>query len=241
MAALCTLALSAAPAPVLAWSMPVHRALTAAAIRTLPSADRAAWGVELDRLAQDYCTYPDLYAGLTGPRHDELRPYNEIDGRPVHNITWNRRDDLETLARLRRSIAEAAAKGDYRRAGLYAGTLVHFIEDSLSPAHALTPWDSPLDAIKDLVEPPPEKRDLNLHAVLEASAPPVDLGARAPRRIDDGALLDAIYQGVRRNREVLLDLARAAYAGDREAMAPALRQAATLAAQLVADALFSAR
>jgi hypothetical protein len=234
----CCVALLAVRLP--AWHMPVHRMITEAALRTFSPEFRASWGGELDRLAAEYCTWPDIYAGSSGARAAELQPYNEVRGRTIHNVTWNRREDLESLDFLRDAIAAARRAGDQRRAAIFAGTLAHFIQDSSCPAHALTPWDSPLDVIGDLVAPPADKRDVRLHQTMEASSPPVDLAGRPPRMAGSAALLDRIYETVRANRAVLLDLARAAYDGDEKRMDPHRLDAARRGAEIFADALFSA-
>jgi hypothetical protein len=234
----CWAAALAAPLP--AWHMPVHRMITEAAIRTLAPTFRDSWGGELDRLVAEYCTWPDIYAGSSGARAAELQPYNEVRGRTIHNVTWNRHEDLESLEFLRLSIAEARRAGNPRRAAIFAGTLAHFIEDSTCPAHALTPWDSPLDVIRDLVAPPPEKRGVLLHQAMERSSPPVDLKVRLPRFVGNAALLDGIYEGVRANRAVLLEMARAAYDGDERRMDLHRAAAARCGAELFADAFFSA-
>jgi hypothetical protein len=236
---LLALAVAVLPARLPAWHMPVHRMITAAAIRTLPAGMRAEWGEELDRLAASYSTWPDIFAGNTS-RVEELRPYNEVNGRAIHNVTWNRREDLESLEFLRRSIAAAVREHDFRKAAIFAGTLAHFIEDSTCPAHALTPWDSPLDSIRDLIAPSPDKDAIRLHAAIEVSSPLVDLGARVPKPIENAALLDAIYEGVRANRSVLLEMARAALDGDAKVLDPHRLRSATLAASLFADALVTA-
>ena len=88
---------SALAAPLPAWHTPVHRMITAAALRTLPAEMRAFWGTEGDRLAAEYCLYPDLYNNAPAPQREEMRPYCEVGGRPIHNVLWTRRQDLESL------------------------------------------------------------------------------------------------------------------------------------------------
>jgi hypothetical protein len=235
----CVSALAAGPVP--AWHNPVHQMITAAALRSLPAGLFAFWGAEGDRMAAEYSLYPDEYHNAPPARQAEMRPFCEVNGRRIHNVTWNRRQDLESLDYLRRNIAAAVRAGDARSAARYAGTLAHMVEDSTCPAHAMTPWDSPLELIRDLLAPPADKRAVRLHTVIEVGSPAVDLGGRAPRRLANEALLDAVYEGVRANRAVLLEVARAAYAGDEKGMDPARRNASRMGAELLADAIFSAQ
>ncbi len=82
-----------------------------------------------------------------------MKAFCEVRGRPIHNVNWRRGEDLEAIEYLLRNIAAAIRSGDAALAAQYAGTMAHFIEDSTCPAHALTPSDSPLNLMKDLMPP----------------------------------------------------------------------------------------
>jgi hypothetical protein len=232
-------AVLSAAAPARAWHAPVHKAITISAWQSLPADFRAAWGDAAAKIP-DHSMAPDLYVIATGALQEEMRPFCEVEGRAIHNVTWNRREDMESLDYLRRSIAAALAAHEPARAARFAGTLAHFIQDSLSPAHALTPWDSELDTLREVIEPTAGSDKIRLHTFIEASAPPVNLAGRTPRRIGNRELLEAIYAGVRANRDVLLDVGRAAFAGDQAGLNAARHASAVTAAQLLADALYSA-
>jgi hypothetical protein len=98
------------------------------------------------------------------------------------------------------------------------------LEDSTCPAHALTPPDSPLNTMRDLLPPPPGKEDIKLHTVIERSAPELDPGSRAPRSAGSNVpaaaanLLDRTYVAIKSNRADLIELVRATYAGDVQTM-----------------------
>lgn len=214
--------------------------ITAAALRSLP-AGAAFFGLEeSEKLVKEYCLYPDLYHGAQPDAHERMRVFCEFEGKPIHHLSWTRAKDLALIRHLRGALTAAIRAGNAGDAARYAGTLAHVLEDATCPAHALMPFDSPLNLIRDLLAPPAERRDVPLHKVIEASSPEVDLAGRAPRTLDDAALLDALYAGVRSTRSMLLQVARAAYEGDEKGMDPGRRQASLTGARLLADALYSA-
>ena len=69
-------------------------------------------------------------------------------------MTWKRAEDIESLEYLLSNLVEKIRSRDVGAAAQYAGTLAHILEDSTCPAHALTPPDSPLNIMRDLLPPP---------------------------------------------------------------------------------------
>ena len=197
-------------APVFAWHDPVHQMITAAALRSLPAGMRAFLGWRRRPSRGRVLSLPGYVSrrdrSAAGGDAAVLR---SCAGRKIHNVTWNRRQDEESLEYLRGGIAAAVKRNDAQAAARFAGTLAHMIEDSTCPAHALTPWYSPLELIRDLLAPPADRRGVKLHTVMEASSPAVDLGSRTPRAMSTAALLDAIYAGVRDGRATVLEAAAA--------------------------------
>ncbi len=162
--------------PGRAWHTPVHQMMTAVALSALPAEARQQWGGEAAKLAEDYSLYPDTYANISEDERQKIRPFCEWNGVRIHNVSWNRAQDLAMLGYLRKSIKASLEAGDIHAAAQYAGTLAHFIEDSTSPSHALMPWDSQLGLVRDMLGAPAAKADVKLHAAIEHSAPQVQLG-----------------------------------------------------------------
>src|SRR5215472_1109077 len=81
-----------------AWHHSVHTQITQVALDSLPEAMRRKLAPAADRLAREYCLYPDRLAGAVDP---ELSPFAvyaiKPDGQPIHNITWQPDDDLRSL------------------------------------------------------------------------------------------------------------------------------------------------
>src|ERR1044072_4399892 len=80
-----------------AWHDPVHARITKALLDALPMPMRTFFESETNNLILRYCLYPDRFANATSERKAELRPYCEVEGRPIHNVTWRRGEDLQSL------------------------------------------------------------------------------------------------------------------------------------------------
>jgi hypothetical protein len=230
----------------MAWHDPVHELITRAAIQSLPQALQQQWAAEIPQLTGRYCLYPDMYANADAAEKARLKLFCEVGGRPIHNVTWKRAEDLESLEYLLRNVSDHIRSRDSATAAQYAGTLAHIIEDSTCPAHALTPPDSPLNIMRDLLPPPPAKSDIRLHTVIERSSPDFSLGSRPPRSAGGTAseaaasLLDRIYAAIRVNRAGLIELITATYAEDQPAMDRFRVNAARAGAEILSDAYYTA-
>jgi len=227
-----------------AWHDPAHGRITRAALLSLPPAARQQWAAESDRLISRYCLYPDIYGGAKPDEKARMKIFCEVAGRPIHNVTWKRAEDLQSLEYLLRNIIESIRSGNSVAAAQYAGTLAHYLEDSTCPAHALTPAN--LNLMLDMLPPPPGKADVKLHTVIERSTPEFDLGSRAPQMAGQtvsqaaASLLDRVYAAIRVNRAGLIELVPAVYADDQATMDRFRLKAATAGAEVLADAYYTA-
>jgi hypothetical protein len=223
----------------IAWHDPVHARITRAALRSLAPDMQRKWEAQAERLILEYSLYPDAYHNAPAETRAAMRPFCEVRGRPIHNVTWNRKEDAESLEYTMSGIAAGMRAADPEAAAKYAGVLAHFLEDSTCPAHALTPMDSPLNLMKELLPPPVAQQQVQLHTTIERSSPEFDLGSRAPHQETAQALLDRCYAIVRLNRGNLIELVRDVYAGDTAGMDRFRLQSAKAGAELLADAYFT--
>lgn len=227
---------------MMAWHDPVHARITRAALESLPTGMQRQWASESERLIVRYSLYPDIYANAGPQDRARMKVYCEVAGRPIHNVTWKRPEDMSSLEYLLNNVVAAIRARDGAAGAQFAGTLAHLIEDSTCPAHALLPQDSPLNLMKELLPPPPEKRDIVLHSVIEHSSPEFDLGARVPEAVGTtvnnaaGALLDRIYAAIHANRGDLIELVRAVYADDERTVDRFRLKGARVGAEILADA-----
>lgn len=219
------------------WEGGPHRAMTRAALDSLPAARLTAFGPELAALAQTYCMLPDYYTaminyGFRAPKPapqslDEALPYVlRPDREPVHSASWDRQDDLATLVFLYERILESLRLRRPADVARFAGVLAHFLEDSLSPPHVV---GQPMD----------------VHAALERRIPPLSLAGRAPRLAGAGvvpaaeAVLKRLYDAADANRRNLPAMLKANARKDSGAVAALCLPPARAAAELVADSLFT--
>lgn len=219
------------------WQGGPHRAMTRAALDSIPAARLAVFGPELANIAQTHCMLPDYYVtmlnyGFRAPSPapqslDDILPYClRPDRETVHSATWDRQEDLASLVFLYERILRSLRDRRPAEAARYAGVLAHFLEDSLSPPHA--------------VGQPPE-----VHAALERRIPPVSLAGRSPKLAGAGvlpaaeAILDRLYTAAEVNRRNMPELLRAHARQDGAAIAALCLEPARTASGLLADSLFT--
>ena len=262
--------LPAIAAQAMAWHTPPHQQITRAALDSLPTPLQERLGLEKEMIIWVNCMYPDRYRGLAqqGPEQDpnpgprnraEMKIYCEMpDGRPIHNVTQNRAEDLASFEHLLQSIITEMRRNDVTAAARYMGTLAHLIEDSCSPAHAgpLPLAVAQLRERQPLPNPPPWLGRLNehggtlsagnLHAAIELTLLPFNLRGRIPqaagKTVPEAAprLLDRCYAIVEENRADLVEVVRATYANDVPLMERLRSRAAKKSAELLADAYYTA-
>ncbi len=229
--------------PCAGWHHPVHQMVTRAAILSLPPATQQRFGSEKTALIQTYCVYPDLFPFRSASQPDIRRYCETPDERPIHNVSWNIDDDLRSLEHSLSGMVEGLKSRDLAAAAQHAGVLAHFLEDSTCPAHALVPFDGALSQAYPQAD---GREPVSLHALIERSAPIVDLAGRAPKsaghtvREAASNLLGRAYRIIRQNRDDLDALVAATERGDEPVMNRYRHKAAVAGAELVADAYFTA-
>ena len=248
---LCTcVALLLIAVPSLAWDTAPHQTITREALATLPQRVLERFGGEARALIEIYCTLPDRYVEMVrfgfvrkdgGPKTaEEIRRFCvRPDGEPVHGPTGDRDADLESLVFLFERIVTSFSEHRTDEAAKYAGVLAHFVEDGLSPPHAVSKEDLAAMA------PPDTPAGFDIHAFIERSVPEFTLAGRAPRKVGDHivsaaeAILAQCYSAMEQNRRDLPVMVKAACARDQRALDVYRLRAARRAAEILADALFT--
>jgi hypothetical protein len=166
-----------------------------------------------------------------------MRPNGEL----VHGATGDREADLASLMFLFERIEASLSAGQAGEAAKYAGVLSHFIADSLSPPHAVSPED-----LRALVPWFSACGRVELHSAIERSLPTFHLGDRSPRvlgasvRVAAESILARCYSGAGTNRGDLPAMVKAACAGDQGKLDMFRLRAGSNAAGILADALYTA-
>jgi len=217
-----------------AWDTAPHRKMTQAALESLPAKLRARLGAEAAALGEIYCMLPDRYLEMerhgfvrkgAGPQSaQEIRVYCvRPDGGAIHSAAFRRDEDMASMMYLFDGILRSLSEGRNADAAKYMGTLAHFLEDSLSPPHAVA-------------EP------VEVHGAIERSMPQFSLGGRVARPLAEHvleaaeAILDRCYAAAEQNRKDLPAMVKAAKAGDERTLDVYRLRAGRAAAELVADA-----
>jgi len=238
-------------APCPAWDTLPHQRITRAALETLPKAQLRRLGSEAAPLIEIYCIFPDRYEEMQrygfvrnspGPRTAaEIQPYCvRPDGQPIHGATGDRETDAKSLVYLFERIRTNLSANRPGEVARYAGVLAHFIEDSLSPPHAVD-----ADRLAEMTPVPAQMARVNIHAVIERSIPEFTMVERAPRvlagrqaQVADTVLAQC-ESGAAQNRRDLSAMVNAAALHDERTLDPYRLRAGRKAAEILADALFT--
>jgi hypothetical protein len=238
--------------PCSAWDTPPHQQITKAALDTLPDQYPSRLGAEIQPLIELYCIFPDRYNEMEsfgfvrnspGPRTAaEIRIYCATrDGRAIHGATGDGEIDLRSLVYLLDGVVKNLSSNRPGEAARYAGVLSHFIADTLSPPHAVS-----AEELRDMTPLPAQTRPINVHSVLERHIPEFTLIGRRPRilgrhlEVTAKGILERCYEGARLNRRELPAMVKAASLQNEEALNAYRLRAGRWAAEILADALYSA-
>jgi hypothetical protein len=230
-----------------AWDTTPHQKITKAALDSLPKSMLTRLGSEAKPLIELYCLYPDRFQEMSqfgfarksdGPKDaTEIEAYCvRPDGALIHGATGDWETDAGSLVYLFERILSNLAEKRPIQAAQFTGVLAHFIEDSLSPPHAVS-----ADELLAMAG----GSGANIHALIERSVPEFTLGARAPHLAGDHllpaakAVFDQIYAAAERNRTDLQAIVAAASNSDEQALNGYRLRAGRRAAEILADALFT--
>jgi hypothetical protein len=240
---LVTLAL--APREGRAWSEGPHQAITKAAITVLPAWQQDALGDEREKLSHDYCLIPDR-VGID----KENAKFAAMDSRPGEVYLLNlhlpaqQPENLETLRYFMDKAVAALKAGKTKDAARFMGTICHMLEDYGSPAHTV-PGDNMFTLLQQFLPPPDRMKGKLLHGPIESGDLAVVITSYRPRllgtSVDEAAwrLLHRAHEAIINARSTTIPIIQALYADDAKAVLSGQMKAATLDAQVVADAFYT--
>ena len=180
---------------LMAWGGPIHNSITGAAYQVLPAWQRDIWSGQRAALVNRYCLIPD-FAGMPEYR-TEFMPYIILpNGDRFTHEPHGPRHDVYLMKYYFDKAVERLKAGDLDGASRYAGCLLHFLEDSGSPAHSL-PGDNQLGLLKDLIPTPEEFIDRPLHGLVEGGDVKVDLRDYKPRLLGTSSA-EAVFNLIER-------------------------------------------
>ncbi len=223
-----------------AWG-PMHSAITEAAFVALPEWERGVLAEQRTRLIEYDCMIPD-YARAASNRAT-LGKYAVLpNGDPFTHEPHSRAHNYAQMLHYVTQAVEQIRAGNADEASRYAGCLLHFLEDCGSPAHSI-PGDNQHGLMKDLIAVPEAFRDRPLHGLIEDGQLALDLAGYQPRLLGTTPeeatfhLVERLHFAVRNARSQVIPILQGVFAKDQPAMDAARRTAATVDAQISADAL----
>ena len=227
----------------LAWGEP-HHAITRAALEVLPAWEKELLGAELAPLGDSYCLIPDkVYTDRVNGRFAMMDQHpGEIYLVRLHLPDPQQSENFETLRYFIGRAVAALEAGKIGDAARFMGTICHVVEDFGSPAHTI-PGDNMFTLLQQFLPPPEHLRGKLLHSLIENGELAVTIDGYQPRllgtTVDETAwhLLHRIHEAIINARRTTLPIIHALYARDETAKIAGQMKAATIDAQVLADAL----
>ena len=239
------LALALVPREGRAWCELPHQAITRAAIQVLPMWQQNILGEERSKLGSGYCLIPDrVYADK------ENAKFARMDSRPGEvylvnlHLPAQQPENLETLRYFMGKAVGMLRAGKVADAARFMGTICHMLEDYGSPAHTV-PGDNMFTLLQQFLPPPDRMKGKLLHGLIEDGDLAVVIRGYQPRllgtTVDEAAwrLLHRAHEAIINARSTTIPIIQALYADDAKAVTASQMKAATMDAQVVADAFYT--
>jgi hypothetical protein len=223
---------------------PMHATMTRAAMDTLPAWQQQLLVGQRDLLIEKYCIIPDL---AQAPEYRAefgkflLLPNGDRFTHEPHERAHNAFLMLHYFA----TAVEQFKAGGWDEGARYAGSLVHFLEDSGSPAHSM-PGDNQLSLFKDFLAVPDAFRNRLFHGLVESGDQKMDISGYRPQLLGTTSeeavfnLVERLNFLVRNARGQVIPILNGIFEKSQPAIDAARRRAAVVDAQVVADMLYTA-
>ncbi len=227
-----------------AWGTP-HIAITKAAIQTLPPAHKKLLAGELVKLGDDYCLIPDhVYSDKENARFAKMESKPDVLYLLNLHLPAQQEENLETLRYFMGKAVEALRVGKVGEAARFMGTVCHQLEDYGSPAHTV-PGDNMFTLLQQFLPPSEGMKGQLLHSPIESGDLVVSIPDYQAKllgvTVEEAAwrLLHRVNEGILNARSTTIPIIQALYAEDAKAVKKWQLKAATMDAQIVADALYT--
>ena len=223
-----------------AWG-PMHSSITEAAFDALPAWQREIFTAQRTKLIEFDCMIPD-FARAASNRATLGRYAVLPNGDPFTHEPRSREHNFAQMLHYVTQAVEQLRANNPDEASRYAGCLLHFLEDCGSPAHSI-PGDNQHGLMKDLLPVPERFKDRALHGLIEDGQLKLDLTGYHPQLLGTTPqeatchLTERLHFAVRNARAQVIPILQGVFADDAAAMDVGRRRAATVDAQVAADAL----
>ena len=242
--ALATLLAITTPSLVFGWGEP-HHAITQAALDVLPAWQQALLGAELVRLGDSYCMIPDnVFTDKENAQFARMESApNEVYLKILH-LPTQQPEYLDVMRYFMNLAVLSLREGRTGDAARYMGTICHQIEDYGSPSHTV-PGDNMFTLLQQFLPPTDAMKDQLMHGPIENGNFKVSIQGYHPRllgtTVDEASwrLMHRVHEEILNARTTTVPIIQALYAADQESVLKHQLRAATMDAQVVADALYT--
>ncbi len=240
---LVTALFSLAPLSILlGWGEP-HHAITRAALDVLPAWQKGALGAELVSLADSYCMIPDNVFTDKANAKFAMMPSKpgEVYLQILH-LPTQQPEYLEPMRHFMQQAVDAMRAGNIGDAARYMGTICHQLEDYGSPSHTM-PGDNQFTLLQQFLPPSDVMQDKLMHGPIENGGFKVSIPGYKPRLLGSSVpeaswrLMHRVHEAILNARSTTIPIMQARYADDEAAVVRHQLRAATVDAEVVADAL----
>ncbi|MGB8169526.1 MAG: NPCBM/NEW2 domain-containing protein, partial [Chthoniobacteraceae bacterium] len=212
-----------------------------AAFDALPEWEQQLLAAQRGKLIEFDCMIPDLVRAPANRK--TLGRFGTLpNGDPFTHEPHSRHHNFSQMLHYFTQAVEQVRAGDLDEASRYAGCLLHFLEDCGSPAHSI-PGDNQHGLMKDLLVVPEVYKDRPLHGLIEGGTLKIDLAGYHPRLLGTtpqeavAHLIERLNFAVRNARSQVIPILQGVFADQQDAIDAGRRRAATVDAQVSADAL----
>jgi hypothetical protein len=230
--------------PAFGWGQP-HHAITRGALEVLPAWQKALLGDEFAKLGDNYCMIPDnVFTDKENAKFAKMESVpNEVYLKILH-LPTQQAEYLEVLRYFMDKAVTAQREGKTGDAARYMGTICHTLEDYGSPSHTV-PGDNMFTLLQQFMPPTDPMKDQLMHGPIENGDFTVSIAGYKPRLLGTTVneaswrLMHRLHEGILNARTTTVPIIQALYAEDKDAVVKHQLRAATVDAQVVADALFT--
>lgn len=233
-----------APSLVLGWGEP-HHAITRAALDVLPAWQKDALGGELKQLGDNYCMIPDhVFSDKENAKYAKMESVpNEVYLKILH-LPTQQPEYLEVMRYFMGQAVASLRNGKLGDAARYMGTVCHQIEDYGSPSHTV-PGDNMFTLLQQFLPPSEAMKGQLMHGPIENGDFKVSIEGYKPAllgtTVNEAAwrLMHRVHDEILNARSTTVPIMQALYREDKEDVVKHQMRAATMDAQVVADAVYT--
>ncbi|MFC5454266.1 NPCBM/NEW2 domain-containing protein [Prosthecobacter fluviatilis] len=232
------------PSLVLGWGEP-HHAITRAALEVLPAWQKEVLGGELKQLGDKYCMIPDhVFSDKENAKYAQMESVpNEVYLKILH-LPTQQPEYLEVMRYFMEQAVASLRSGKLGDAARYIGTVCHQIEDYGSPSHTV-PGDNMFTLLQQFLPPTEAMKGQLMHGPIENGDFKVSIEGYKPallgNTVNEAAwrLMHRVHDEILNARSTTVPIMQALYKEDKEDVVKHQKRAATMDAQVVADAVYT--